>query len=167
MTGVKSHPCLLLTSDTLPLLKAKAAAANPGKFGFSTGEIWDAIKARADALAAAPTYHYAVNIPGEGGAIIEKWEYTLSDQTPPRHDKTTDYPPWTAMFQEREDALSTRLTHFSFAYLVTGEEKYFAKAKEIALHLTKWEQWTDPSYAGGRVKACLDTGHCTYSVALF
>jgi len=71
------------------------------------------------------------------------------------------------MFQEREDSISTRLIHFCFAWLVTGEQRYFEKAREIALHLAKWEQWTDLSYGAGGVKACLDTGHCTYAMAMF
>ena len=165
-TGVRSHPCLLVNAETLPLLKAKAAEARPNRFGFVPAEAWNAIRANAERLAALPTYSYAVKIPGEGGVILEEWSYTLSDQTPPPHPKSPAYPPWTAMFQERPDAISTRLIHFSFAYLVTGEEAYFSKAREIALHLCKWEQWTDASYGDG-IKACLDTGHCTYSVAMF
>jgi hypothetical protein len=165
-TGVRSHPCLLVNAETLPVLRAKAADAQQNRFGFVPAAVWKSIQANADRLAALSTYSYAVKIPGEGGVILEEWSYTLSDQTPPPHPKSPAYPPWTAMFQERGDAISTRLIHFSFAYLVTGEEAYFAKAREIALALCKWEQWTDASYGGG-IKACLDTGHCTYSVALF
>lgn len=167
MTGVKSHPCVLVNAASLAALKAKCAATTPTKFGFQTSAIWAALQKRADGLAALPTYHYAVAIPGEGGVTLENWEYTLSDQTPPPHPKSPAYPPWTAMFQERDDSLSTRLTHFSFAYLVTGEDRYFQKAREIALHLAKWDQWTDASYGAGNIKACLDTGHCTYSMAMF
>jgi hypothetical protein len=166
-TGIQSHPCLLVNSETRPLLWAKAAAVTENRFGFSTQEVWESIKARADRLAQAPTYSYTVNIPGEGGTVVEKWEYTLSDQIPPQHDKSPEYPPWTAMFQEREDSITTRLVHFCFAYLVTGQELYLTQAREIALCLTKWSQWTDPSYSGGTVQACLDTGHCTYAMALF
>ncbi|MEI6503145.1 MAG: heparinase II/III family protein, partial [Armatimonadota bacterium] len=75
--------------------------------------------------------------------------------------------PWTAMFQEREDNITTRLVNFSFAYLVTGEQQYFDQAKAIGLHLTRWEQWTDPSYGGGTIKCCLDTGHCLYAMGMF
>jgi hypothetical protein len=71
------------------------------------------------------------------------------------------------MFQERADSISTRLIHFSFAFLVTNEEAYFTKARQIALALCGWDEWTDSSYGAGRIKACLDTGHCTYSVAMF
>lgn len=167
MTGITSHPCVLVNAETLPELKAKCAADQPTRFGFRTGDFWAEIKRNADRLAALPPYRYAVKIPGEGGVILEEWSYELSDQTPPPHPKSPNYPPWTAMFQERDDSISTRLIHFSFAYLVTGEDLYFQRAREIALHLTKWEQWTDASYGGGRIKACLDTGHCTYSMAMF
>ena len=166
-TGLRSHPCLLVNAEALPALMAKTADSRVNRFGFAPAEVWKAIRANADRLAALPTYAYAVKIPGEGGAILEEWAYTLSDQTPPPHPKSPAYPPWTAMFQERGDAISTRLIHFSFAYLVTGEESYFAKARDIALALCQWEQWTDASYGAGSIKACLDTGHCTYSVAMF
>ena len=164
---VASHPRLLVTTDALPALGAKAADATQNRFGFSTRSVWDTIEAKADRLAGLPPYSYSVQIPGVGGVVLEEWQYTLSDATPPPHEKSPSYPPWTAMFQEREDSITTRLVHFSFAYLVTGEELYFDKAREIALHLTKWEQWTDASYGGGRLKACLDTGHCTYAMAMF
>ena len=59
--------------------------------------------AKADRLAAAPTYSYSVKIPGVGNVILGEWEYTLSDAMPPRHDNSPSYPPWTAMFQERDD----------------------------------------------------------------
>lgn len=167
MTGVTSHPCVLLNAETLTALKTKCAADQPTRFGFRTSDFWADAKAKADRLAALPPYKYAVKIPGEGGVVLEEWSYELSDQTPPPHPKSPNYPPWTAMFQERDDSITTRLIHFSFAYLVTGEDFYFAKAREIALHLTKWEQWTDASYGSGRIKACLDTGHCTYSMAMF
>ncbi len=167
MTGTLAHPCLLVNAETLPRLRARCADTTPDKFGFKTADIWGAIKQKTDRLMALPTYSYQVAIPGEGDVTLEDWSYTLSDQTPPRHDKSPQYPPWTAMFQERGDAISTRLIHFSFAYLVTGEERYFVPAREIALHLAKWSQWTDYGYGAGAIKACLDTGHCTYSVALF
>lgn len=166
-TGLRSHPCLLVNAETLPGLRAKAADSQANRFGFAPADVWASIRANADRLAALPTYSYSVKIPGEGGVIIEEWAYTLSEETPPPHPKSPAYPPWTAMFQERADAISTRLVHFSFAYLVTGEEGYFLKARSIALALSKWSAWTDSSYGAGRIKACLDTGHCTYSVAMF
>ncbi|MEN6644141.1 MAG: heparinase II/III family protein [Armatimonadia bacterium] len=166
-TGLKSHPCVLINAKTLKALREKCRDANPNRFGFKTADSWAAIKERADKLAAAPTYSYAVNCPGEGNVTLDRFEYTLSDQTPPRHDKSPNYPPWTAMFQERSDSITTRLVHFSFAYLVTGDQQYFDKAKEIALHLTHWDQWTDPSYGAGALKCCLDTGHCTYAMGMF
>lgn len=166
-TGLKSHPCVLVNAKALPALREKCGNEGVNRFGFKTAEAWAAIKTRADRLAAAPAYRYKVNCPGENNVTLDVFEYTLSDQTPPRHDKSPAYPPWTAMFQEREDSITTRLVHFSFAYLVTGEQEYFDKAKEIALHLTRWDQWTDPSYGGGTLSCCLDTGHCTYAMGMF
>lgn len=167
MTGLKSHPCVLVSADGLAALRAKCADSRVNKFGFDTASVWADIKKQADALAEKPTYSYSVRIPGVAVGFLEDWSYTLSDQTPPNHDKSPAYPPWTAMFQERADSITTRLVNFSFAYLVTGETKYFEKAREIALHLTHWSQWTDPSYTAGRIKACLDTGHCTYAMGMF
>jgi len=167
MTGLKAHPCVLVNAATLPPLKVKAADMQANRFGFKTGEIWAVILAKADRLAALPAFHYHVDCPGENNVTLDTFDYTLSDETPPKHDKSPNYPPWTAMFQERDDSLTTRLVHFSFAYLVTGEQRYFDKAREIGLHLSHWEQWTDPSYGGGNIKACLDTGHCTYAMGMF
>lgn len=165
-SGVKSHPCVLVNPDGLAALRAKAADATSNRFGFKTAEVWAAIKTKADRLAALPTYRYKVNCPGENNVILDVFDYTLSDKMPPRHDKSPAYPPWTAMFQEGEDSITTRLVHFSFAYLVTGDQKYSDEAKEIALHLTHWDQWTDPSYGAGRIKCCLDTGHCLYAMGM-
>ena len=167
MTGLRSHPCVLVNAESSPLVRAKTADTTDNAFGFRTNDVWSAIKARADRPAAADTYSYKVAIPGDKNVILENWECTLSDQTPPRHDKSPAYPPWTAMFQEGDDSITTRLVHFSAAYLITGEAIYFDKAKEIALHLTHWDQWTDPSYGRGTIKCCLDTGHCTYAVGMF
>lgn len=167
LTGVRSHPCVLVNAETLTALRAKAADQSPNRFGFATADLWKTLQQKADRFVVAEPYSYSVKIPGVGGVVLEEWSYTLSDQTPPPHDKSPNYPPWTAMFQERADSITTRLVHLSFAYLVTGEERYFQKAREMALHLTKWEQWTDTSYSAGRLKACLDTGHCTYAMALF
>lgn len=166
-TGLKSHPCVLVNAKTLPLLREKCRDATVNRFGFKPADCWAAIKDRADKLADAPTYRYKVNCPGENNVVLDVFDYTLSDQTPPRHDKSPNYPPWTAMFQERSDSITTRLVHFSFAYLATGEQQYFDKAKEIAMHLTHWDQWTDPSYGAGALKCCLDTGHCTYAMGMF
>lgn len=166
-TGLKDHPCLLMNAAGLPALRAKAADEQPNRFGFVPAAVWQDIRRNADRLAALPTYSYAVSIPGEGGVTLEEWSYTLSAETPPPHPLSPNYPPWTAMFQERADSISTRLIHFSFAALVTGEEPYFLKAREIALALCQWQDWTDRSYGAGRIDACLDTGHLTYSVAMF
>ena len=105
-------------------------------------------------------------MPGREGAPPTQWEYTLSTEPPPRHDDSSHYPIWTAMFQEREDSLTTRIQYFTVAYVVTGEARYFEKAKEIVLALCAWPGiWTDPSYGGG--KPCLDTGHAATWVGIF
>jgi len=127
MTGLKSYPCVLVTAEALALLRAKAADATPNAFGFQTAAIWVELRTRADRLATAPTYSYTVNCPGANRVTLDTFEYTLSDQTPPKHDKSPNYPPWTAMFREREDGITTRLVAFSFAYLVAGDTKYFEK----------------------------------------
>jgi len=167
MTGLTSHPCVLVSQEQLHRLRAIAADRARNAFGFSTGEAWEELRARADEFVAAGPYHYRVEIAPRRGQPREVWEYTLSDATPPRHDRTSAYPPWTAMFQERPDSISTRLKYLGLAFLVTGEEHYFERARRIAMHLCKWDYWTDPSYGGGRIKACLDTGHAAQNVGLF
>ncbi len=161
------HPCVLINRERLPALRAKAGAAAVNRFGFAPADAWAKIKAKADRFVRADPYSYSVDIPLPGGKHAGVWEYTLSDKTPPRHDDTPRYPPWTAMFQERADSITTRLMHLSFAYLITGEAPYLERARRIALNLSKWDYWTDPSYGGGRLKACLDTGHCTYAMGMF
>jgi len=161
-----AHPRVLVNAETLPRARAKAADGTVNRFGFDTRSVWEALKAKADRFVAAGPYYYSVNIPLDGNRYAGVWEYTLSDETPPRHDDSPAYPPWTAMFQEREDSITTRLMHLSFAYLVTGESAYAQAAKTMALHVAKWEQWTDVSYGAGSIKACLDTGHCTYAMAM-
>ncbi|MFO7948201.1 MAG: heparinase II/III family protein, partial [Armatimonadota bacterium] len=168
MTGIMDHPCVLLNPEAIPHLRAKAADMKSNRFGFSTGEIWHNIQAKADRFLNAAPYHYSVKIPMHGGAEGPVWEYTLSDKTPPRHDDTPHYPPWTAMTQEqRDDAITVRIKYLSMAYLVTGETKYAERAKQIVMHLTHWDYWTDRSYTAGRTRACLDTGHLTKCVGLF
>ena len=54
MTGLKSHPCLLVSSDGLAALRAKAADATDSRFGFKTADVWAAIKTKADKRAARP-----------------------------------------------------------------------------------------------------------------
>ena len=150
--GARQHdryplpPCVLVNAETLPLLRAKCAAEEPTRFGFTTADFWADAKAKAGPAGGAAHLHYRPDIPGEAPAILEEWAYTLSDQTPPPHPKSPAYPPWTAMFQERADAISTRLIHFSFAYLVTGEDAVLRRRpREIALHLAKWEPVDRPA----------------------
>jgi hypothetical protein len=160
------HPRIWVTRVDLPRVRSLATDRQRNSLGWVPAEECGRILARAQELAEAPPYHYAVDMPGPEGGPSKHWEYTLSDTPPPRHDDYPHYPPWTAMFQERPDSITTRLKHFTFAYLVTGEQRYFEKAYEVVTHLCRWPIiWTDPSYAGG--KPCLDTGHAAHAVGLF
>lgn len=168
MTGRLEHPCTLINSDMVVQLRAIAGDTTQNKFGFSTAEVWQELLAQADRFLAAEPYTYSVVIAHTYGGDGTPWTYTLSDATPPRHDSSPNYPPWTAMTQEqRDDAITVRLKSLSAAYVVTGDRKYAEAAKTIAMHLANWDVWSDPSYTGGRVKACLDTGHITKCVGLF
>ncbi len=165
MTGRLDHPCALVNPEMVESLREKAADTTENRFGFSTAEVWQELLADADRFLNAAPYHYSVNIQQDPTRDPVMWEYTLSDETPPRHPGI-NYPPWTAMTQEaRDDAITVRLKSLSFAYLVTGERRYADAAKEIALHLANWEWWSDPDY--GRGIACLDTGHITKCMGLF
>ncbi|MBC7286674.1 MAG: heparinase II/III family protein [Armatimonadetes bacterium] len=160
------HPRIWITAADLPRLRALAADNSPNALGWVPAEECRKIVDRARELAAKGPYRYEVDIPGAGGGPSKHWEYTLSDEPPPRHDDTPHYPPWTAMFQERADSITTRIKYFTFAYLVTGEALFLEKAKEVVFHLCRWPIiWTDPSYGGGR--PCLDTGHAAHAVGLF
>ncbi|MGD9495475.1 MAG: heparinase II/III family protein [Armatimonadota bacterium] len=165
MTGLLQHPCVLINAETLAELRVKAADGGVNRFGFAPAEVWQELLAQADGFLTAEPYHYRVNIQQDPANPPVMWEYTLSDQTPPRHPGI-NYPPWTAMTQEqRDDAITVRLKSLSFAYLVTGDARYAQAAKTIAMHLAHWEWWSDPDYGGGI--ACLDTGHITKCMGLF
>jgi len=160
------HPRAFVTEADVPRLRAMAADTVPTELGYAPAEAWQALKAEADAFADAEPYHYEVEMPGQEGGAPQHWAYTLSDERPPRHDEYGHYPPWTAMFQERTDSITTRLKYLSFAYVVSGEARYLDAAKAIVLHLCAWPGiWTDESYGGGQ--PCLDTGHAAEWVALF
>ena len=165
--AVEPHPRILVTRADIFRVRSMAKDATPTPtVGMTPAAGWARIRAKADAFLEAGPYHYAVAMPGRNGGPSEKWEYTLSDESPPRHDEFRHYPPWTAMFQERGDAITTRLKYLLAAGMVTGEDKYFARAKKIVMHLCAWPQiWTDLSYGGG--KPCLDTGHAAVWVAIF
>jgi len=160
------RPRVLITPADLPRLRAMAADTRKNRLGEAPAEAWKAIQATADRFLEAPPYHYAVNLPGREGGPSKRWEYTLSKTPPPRHDDYRHYPPWTAMFQERADSITTRLKYLLVAYVVTQDAKYFERAKRIVLTLCAWPGiWTDPSYGGGR--PCLDTGHAATWVGIF
>lgn len=158
--GALDHPYLFLTASDLQVLRARAQDMEPTAYGFSTKEAWETIKARADFFLTAPPYHYEVRLPN--GRL---WSYTMSATDPPRHDDFPGYPPWTAMFQENYDSITTRILTLTFAYLITDNLAYTGAAKDIVLQLCRWSTWTDPSYPCGG--ACLDTGHATQTVATF
>ncbi|MFW5867249.1 MAG: heparinase II/III domain-containing protein [Armatimonadota bacterium] len=165
MTGRTEHPCVLVNAEMVEGLRARAADEAPNRFGFSMAEIWREHLAQADGFLDAPPYHYSVNIQRDPAREPVIWEYTLSEEAPPRHEGI-NYPPWTAMTQEqRDDAITVRLKSLSFAYLITQEPKYAERAKEIALKVAQWAWWSDPDY--GRGIACLDTGHLTKTMAIF
>lgn len=160
------HPRIWITRAGLSWVRSLATDTRPTALGWAPAEETARVLARAKELATAPPYHYEVDMPGREGGPSQHWEYTLSDEPPPRHDDFSHYPPWTAMFQEGSDAITTRIKHFAFAYVVTGEPLYLEKAKEVVFHLCRWPIiWTDPSYGGG--KPCLDTGHAAHAVGLF
>ncbi|HQK92909.1 MAG TPA: heparinase II/III family protein [Armatimonadota bacterium] len=160
------HPRAFLTEADVPRLRAMVTAVAPTSLGYVPAEAWQALKAQADAFVEAGPYHYEVEMPGQEGGPSQHWEYTLTDHRPPRHDEYGHYPPWTAMFQERADSITTRLKYLSFAYVVSGDGRYLDAAKAMVLHLCAWPGiWTDESYGGGR--PCLDTGHAAEWVGLF
>ncbi len=160
------HPRIWITRGDLPRVRGMASDQAENALGWVPAAEVAKVLGRAKELAEAPPYQYAVDMPGREGGPSKRWEYTLSDEPPPRHDDYSHYPPWTAMFQERSDSITTRIKHFIFAYVLTGEAGYFEKAKEVVFHLCRWPVvWTDPSYGGG--KPCLDTGHAAHVVGLF
>lgn len=165
MTGLMAHPCVLVNPEMVEGLRQRAADAEINRFGFSTTEVWQEHLALADRFLNAAPYRYSVELPTGTGQPGVPWEYTLSDEEPPRHPGI-NYPPWTAMTQEqRDDAITVRLKALSFAYLITQEQRYAEAAKQIALNLAAWDYWTDPDYGGGI--ACLDTGHITKCMGIF
>jgi len=161
-----AHPRIFITPDDIPRLRAMASEGAQNALGCVPAEGWAAIITRADQLADAAPFHYSVMMPGREGGPPKRWEYTLSDQRPPRHDDYPHYPPTTAVFQERADSISTRLKYFLAAYAVTGEDGYYEKAREIVFHLCAWDgAWNDPTF--GETHAGLDTSHAAIWVGIF
>ncbi|MEW6488798.1 MAG: heparinase II/III family protein [Thermodesulfobacteriota bacterium] len=164
--GAAPDPRIFVTPEVLARVRAALSAPAAAAVSGSAAQSWEAVRRRADQLAAAPPYRYQVDIPGREGGPSKSWSYTLSDAPPPRHDDSPHYPVWTAMFQERADSITTRLQHFLIAWRISGELRYFEKAREIVWHLASWPGiWTDPSYGGGRPS--LDTGHAAVWVGVF
>src|SRR5262249_40418227 len=113
-----------------------------------------------DQFLSAGPYSYSVQIPGCG-----MWSYTMSE-TEPRHTcSNTPYPLWTALFQEKEDSITTRIKFLTFAYVITDDRTYAETAKEMVLKLSNWQDWADPDFDSGAVN--LYTAHATQSVATF
>ena len=162
-----TRPRIFITPSDVPRLRAMAGEAKASALGHVPAEGWETIRATADRFLAAPAYHYSVRVPKSGGGYYGTWEYTLSAEAPPRHDESPAYPPWTAMFQEHpSDSITKRLCYLLTAHVVSGDDKYFERARKIVLALCSWQGiWTDPSYGGG--KPCLDTGHAAVWVAIF
>jgi len=156
------HPRLWITAEELPRLRALARDAHESPLGFVPAEAFVAIQQQADRYLEEATFTYRVSMPGRSGGPAQEWSYTLSDTPPPRHDDYGHYPCWTGMSREIE----SRIVALSLAYLVTQKQPYFAKAKQMVMHLCRWPlPWTDPSYSNPG--ACLDTAHLGNAVALF
>jgi len=163
---VRPHPRVFITAADLPRLRRLANDHRSGPFRVVPAEGWEKVRRRAEQFVKASPYHYRVMMPGRNGGPSREWEYTLSDAPPPRHDDFRHYPPWTAMFQERDDSITTRLKYLLVAGMVTGEDRFFDRARKIVRHLCAWPGvWTDPSYGSGR--PCLDTGHAAVWVGVY
>lgn len=161
-----NRPRIFITAADITGLRHRSHQRVPTSLGHVPAAAWDTLKAQADRFVKAPPYHYSVNMPGRNGGPPKKWEYILSEAPPPPHNAHRHYPPWTAMFQERSDSITTRLRYLLTAHLITQDGRYFGRAKDIVLKLCAWPGiWTDPSYGGGR--PCLDTGHAAQWVAVF
>lgn len=160
------HPRIFITADDLPRLRALATDTDENALGCAPAEAWASIVQQADRFVEAPPYHRRVEMPGAEGGPSKMWEYTLSDERPSRHDDYPHYPPTTSLFQERSDSITTRLKYFLVAYMVTGEDRYYEKAREIVFHLCAWEgYWNDPTYS--ETHAGLDTSHAAIWVSVF
>ena len=82
-----AHPRIFITADDVPRLRAMADDNQTNALGFAPAEEWLTIKAQADTFANADPYHYGVDMPGKNGGPKQRFEYTLSDAPPPRHDE--------------------------------------------------------------------------------
>ena len=91
------RPRLLLTPDSVAEIRTRAQDKTKTTFGYVPHTAWLKLRDRADHFVAAPAYRYAVNIPAKKGKGGGRWEYTLSDAPPPRHDDSKHYPPWTTI----------------------------------------------------------------------
>ena len=161
-----ARPRIFLTPESLAGLRGRSEDASRTSLGYVPSLAWEKLKQEADRFLAAGPYRYDVSIPGRNAGPATRWSYTLSEAPPPRHDESKHYPPWTAMFQERSDSITTRLKLLCFAFAVTQDRAYFERARDMVLKLCAWPcVWTDPSYSTGR--PCLDTGHAATWVAIF
>ena len=156
------HPRVWIAPDDLGSLRALATDATVGPLGYAPAEAFADVRKKADAFLQEPALVYRASMPGKNGGRAKEWSYTLSDMAPPRHDDYAHYPCWTGLSRQIE----TRIVDLSFAYLITQQQSYFDRAKQMTLHLCHWPgAWTDPSY--GSPGACLDTAHLSTAVALF
>ncbi len=133
-----NHPRVFLTAKDLAAIQARAADTRACPLGYVPAEAWKRIVDRADAFVAGAPYHHEVVLPGREGGPGKHWEYTLSAEPPPRHDDYPHYPPWTGMFQEGSDSITSRIEYLSLAYKVTGRPQYLGAAKRIVLALCAW-----------------------------
>ena len=80
---------------------------------------------------------------------------------PPRHaDK--EWPYWTPIGSE----LRMELEALAFGYRLTGDQRYFDRARALMLSLCGWEQWTDPDLVSMNNSPCLDTFYIAVGMSI-
>lgn len=80
---------------------------------------------------------------------------------PPRHaDK--EWPYWTPIGSE----LRMELEALAFGYRLTGDQRYFDRARTLMLSLCSWEQWTDPDLVSMNNSPCLDTFYIAVGMSI-
>ena len=147
----QEHPYLFFNNQELQDLKSKAQDNSNTYLNISTKQMFDTINSRAKAYLTNPSYSYTLTCL-EGGSI--NWNYTFSNQTPPRRENCSSCCPWTTI----SDDLENRLFHISFAYSITENETYLNKTKDYLLGISNWERWADiDSYSLGNKSTNLET----------
>ncbi|MGI6610189.1 MAG: heparinase II/III domain-containing protein [Limnochordia bacterium] len=153
---VADHPRLFFTPQELADLRSR----------FKSGEGTDAaLRALSyELLAQARTYVHetSFSVSYYGGHRVS-FPLPLSQPEPladPPGFTAGRYPYWTMMSR----GLQTRLETLALAYALTGDQTYGERARDYALTLATWAEWTDKTYPCGG-NSCLDTAHITIGVA--